>query len=221
MYEAYMEGEQIMEEFREYQRQQDRVEFLEPEPLEALVLDELVPVPAVAQGAVNLFADLRPATDKTSSKFYMFTCVRGGDPSWQQPAVLGRLGLWNSIVSAYGAVFPEDHACRNGPLYGKVVLEQHADGDPHLHAACCFPDRHRWKAVEKHLRTVLKVKAGMKRLVLNSKSNSYCRTFFGRQTSKGAVSSHVLADRQTKVLYCRTFLATEKQKCCTVARVLA
>ena len=65
---------------------------------------------------------------------------------------------------SYAALFPEGHPCAGGPTSGKVVQEGHAGSglvclrNLHHHAACAFPQDHRWKTVEKQLREVLGIK---------------------------------------------------------------
>ena len=72
--------------------------------------------------------------------------------------------VYEAIQSAYAALSPEGHPCAGGPTFGKVVQEGHAGSglvclrNLHHHAACAFPQDHRWKTVEKHLREVLGIK---------------------------------------------------------------
>ena len=61
---------------------------------------------------------------------------------------------------SYAAVFPAEHACHGGPLFGKVGQEGHpASTDDrlkrlHNHGAFGFAAEHKWRAVEKNLREV-------------------------------------------------------------------
>ena len=72
---------------------------------------------------------------------------------WSRRAVAGSEG-------SYGAVFPAEHACHGGPLFGKVGQEGHpASTDDRLkrlhdHGAFGFAAEHKWRAVEKNLREV-------------------------------------------------------------------
>ena len=142
---------------REFLRGQ-QPESGDPVPLAAQMLPQQAPV--VPEPAPRPAGGMpEPAGARAASKFYLFTMVHGGEPQWQQPGVLGRAGLWDALRAAYVAAFPADHPCHAGPLYGKVVQELHRGGDPHLHAACAFPERHRRKAVDLHLREQQGVKA--------------------------------------------------------------
>ena len=107
---------------------------------------------------------------RAAGKFYMFTQVEEDgplQPGRKTPAETGREGLWNAIVATYRAVFSSPvpvHACHNGPAFGKVAQEGHPGSTEvklqrlHNHAALAFPEEHRWKAVERHLREVHGVK---------------------------------------------------------------
>ena len=94
------------------------------------------------------------------------TSLRVHRQAWAQDTT-GRQGLYEAIQTSYAAVFPEDHPCAGGATFGKVVQEGHpASGmaclrNLHNHAVCAFPQNHRWKAIEKHLREEqgVKVKA--------------------------------------------------------------
>ena len=69
-----------------------------------------------------------------------------------------------TIQTAYAAVFAQEHPCASGPTFGKVVQEGHPTSgiaclrNVHNHAACSFPQDHRWKAIEKQLREVQGIK---------------------------------------------------------------
>ncbi len=155
-------------EHQALQQEQEEAHKAEAQALEQQALEQAAqPREAAVPDPRALDEELRVPGGSTSSKFYMFTVVRGGDVTWRQPETVGKAGLWDAIVFAYASVFPERHPCHAGPIYGKVVLERHANGDAHLHAACAFPQRHRWKAVELHLREQQKVKAGLAHFWLN------------------------------------------------------
>ena len=68
------------------------------------------------------------------------------------------------IQTACAAVFAQEHPCASGPTFGKVVQEGHPTSgiaclrNVHNHAACAFPQDHRWKAIEKQLREVQGIK---------------------------------------------------------------
>lgn len=102
--------------------------------------------------------------DSAAGQYYLFTLVHSGG-HYKHPEELGREGFWAVLKAAYSKAFPDDHVCHGGPLYGKVARELHAASEdeeqrqPHLHAACAFAARHRWKMVESILRTELRVKA--------------------------------------------------------------
>lgn len=140
----------------------------------------IVPVPAAVPAApadANDTTSLECPVDgqlafpaeRSSSKFYMFTQVSElvQRPGRKTPEEVGREGLYNAIGRAYGRVFPEGHACRTGPCYGKVAQEKHqASTDArmqrvHNHAICAFPADHRWKAIERDLREVEGIKVGL------------------------------------------------------------
>ena len=70
----------------------------------------------------------------------------------------------SSARSRVKAVLPEGHPCVGGPIFGKAVQEGHPASflvclqHLHNHAACAFPQDHKWKSVEKHLREELGIK---------------------------------------------------------------
>ena len=104
--------------------------------------------------------------DNASGRFFLFTQVSESvaRPGRKTPEETGRHGLYAATQTAYAAVFPQEHPCASGPTFGKVVQEGHpASGiaclrNVHNHAACAFPQDHRWKAVEKQLREVQGIK---------------------------------------------------------------
>ena len=95
-----------------------------------------------------------------AGKWYLFTQVSEDipRPGRKTPEEVGREGLYNAIVDTYHHVFPPGHLCHTGPEFGKVVQEGHPNStvaalkNLHNHAACQFPEEHRWKSVEKYLR---------------------------------------------------------------------
>ena len=101
--------------------------------------------------------------ERYAGKFYFFTQVEEDGlrrPGRKTPGEVGREGLWSAIVTAYAAVFPQNHPCHSGPLFGKIAQEGHPTSTEfrlrrlHNHAACAFPADHKWRAVERHLREV-------------------------------------------------------------------
>jgi hypothetical protein len=124
-----------------------------------LILPIVAPVPELGDLGRQ---SLPPVT--AAGQYYLFTVVRSAGP-YAQPEDLGRQGLWDALKAAYRKVLMDDHPCHCGPVYGKVARELHAASpdaeqrEPHLHAACAFGVRHRWKAVESVLRLEFRVKA--------------------------------------------------------------
>jgi hypothetical protein len=134
-----------------------------------LIEEDIAPL-AVLLPVAPAEAQLQPERqilpeDRAAGQYYLFTVVRSSSPQYKQPDELGRQGLWNALGQAYGTAFKDDHVCHGGPLFGKVARELHAASaeeeqrQPHLHAACAFAVRHRWKHVEYVLRQELRVKA--------------------------------------------------------------
>ena len=72
-------------------------------------------------------------------------------PGSKNPEDVGRERLWNAIVAVYLKIFGAEHACHNGPEFGLVARE--VSSAVHLHAACQLARDHKWKLVEKTLRT--------------------------------------------------------------------
>ena len=73
--------------------------------------------------------------------------------------------MYEAIQVTYAAVVPASHPCAGGATFGKAVQEGRPGSGfaclvrPHKHAACAFPQDHRWKSVEKHLREEQGIKA--------------------------------------------------------------
>ena len=132
----------------------------------------VVPAAVVQQGGAaslsvcEVDGEFVHVADNASGRFYLFTQVSESiaRPGRKTPEETGRQGLYEAIQTSYAAVFPEDHPCAGGATFGKVAQEGHpASGiaclrNLHNHAACAFPQSHRWKAIEKHLREELGVK---------------------------------------------------------------
>jgi len=86
------------------------------------------------------------------SRFYFITFAHSALPGRKAPVEVGREGFYNILVNAYVKLgLPEI-------THGMVALELHEDGAPHLHADVETSKPHRWKAIEKGLRTTHGVK---------------------------------------------------------------
>ena len=126
------------------------------------------PVPAADTARLNPFdcpmdGALTWPSERAQGSFYLFTQVEEDGPprpGRKTPQEVGREGLWLAVKAAYAAVFPAEHACHGGPLFGKVGQEGHpASTDDrlkrsHNHGAFGFAAEHKWRAVEKNLREV-------------------------------------------------------------------
>ena len=130
----------------------------------------VVPAAVVQQGGAaslsvcEVDGEFVHVADNASGRFYLFTQVSESiaRPGRKTPQETGPQGLYEAIQTSYAAVFPEDHPCAGGATFGKVAQDP-ASGiacprNLHNHAACAFPQNHRWKAIEKHLREELSLK---------------------------------------------------------------
>ena len=115
---------------------------------------------AASLGVCEVDGEFVHVADNAAGRFFLFTQVSESiaRPGRKTPQETGRQGLYEAIQTSYAAMFPEEHPCAGGATFGKVVQEGHpASGiaclrNLHNHAACAFPQNHRWKAIEKHLR---------------------------------------------------------------------
>jgi hypothetical protein len=147
-------------------------------------LQQLVAGDDEAPGAALLFAAFEPADQhalqvppvcaddwpdadpRSASKFFLWTVVRTEVPGRLTPAEIGREGLYKALVATFGSVFPATHECHGGPSFGKVVQEMHDyssksdEREPHLHCVTVSPSEHRWKMIERIMRTEHHIKAG-------------------------------------------------------------
>ena len=107
-----------------------------------------------------------PAGERVASKYYHFTMLEvTGNPGMKKPDDVGRQGFFEAIQRTYAHLYRDEaHPLHNGPAYGCVARELHARSSQedrrkaHLHSPCAFPVEHKWKAVERHLREVEKIK---------------------------------------------------------------
>ena len=130
---------------------------LQPEGGQVVVVVPVAPVQpdgVASLGVCEVDGEFVHVADNASGRFFLFTQVSESvaRPGRKTPEETGRQGLYTAIQTAYAAVFPEDHPCASGPTFGKVVQEDNHAAIMHNHAACAFPQDHRWKAVEKQLR---------------------------------------------------------------------
>jgi hypothetical protein len=205
--EALLEEErQIEEELRDQAARAEQ----EPPEVEDFAM-HMMPQDVLPLAPVDGYVELSMPGDRAQGQYYLFTVVASAG-TYRQPAELGREGLWSVVLGAYQKSFPVHHPCHSGPKYGKVAQElHHNDPDPaarlpHLHAACAFPARHRWKTVERVCREEFNVKAGSFSQVLRAEDAhmqhvavSSCRG------SKSAVLSYVFRAGEAWKRHASTF----------------
>ena len=134
---------------------------VQPEGGQVVVPAAVVQPDGVASlGVCEVDGEFVHVGDNAAGRFFLFTQVSESvaRPGRKTPEETGRQGLYTAIQTAYAAVFPQDHPCAGGPTFGKVAQEGHpASGiaclrNLHNHAACAFPQDHRWKSIEKQMR---------------------------------------------------------------------
>ena len=131
--------------------------------------DELAPagnpaitasVPVASLAECNVDGVCVHAGDRAAGKYYLFTVVTQHClAQYQRPDDIGREGLFTALKSVYAEAYPDtEHTLHNGPIYGIVARELHANSNvessrnPHLHCAAAFSSEHRWKTIERLLR---------------------------------------------------------------------
>ena len=124
---------------------------------------------AAPQGELScpVDGDCEHAGLRVASKYYHFTLLEvTGDPGMKKPDDVGRQGFFEALQRTYAHLYPDEtHPLHGGPTYGCVARELHARSEracrrkAHFHCPCVFAAEHKWKAVERHLRVVEKLKA--------------------------------------------------------------